>query len=86
MSIVQGDLVGQIIENGQDAMGQWVYVKLAAKNDLVVMVITAYQLCKTGKKNGTTAYHQQVAMSQQAERSINPQDTFTQDLLDWMLA
>eukprot|EP00957_Ditylum_brightwellii_P055965 4241101-Ditylum_brightwellii.AAC.1 len=42
MSIVQNNLVGRIIENGQDAMGEWVYVKLAANDDSFVMVITAY--------------------------------------------
>eukprot|EP00957_Ditylum_brightwellii_P091680 6981228-Ditylum_brightwellii.AAC.1 len=32
------------------------------------------------------AYHQQVAMLQQAGRSIKPKDAFIEDLLEWMLA
>eukprot|EP00957_Ditylum_brightwellii_P155932 11869613-Ditylum_brightwellii.AAC.1 len=50
MNIVQGDIVGQIIESGQDEMGQWVYAKLAAKNDKIITIITAYQLCKVGRE------------------------------------
>eukprot|EP00957_Ditylum_brightwellii_P185241 14105823-Ditylum_brightwellii.AAC.1 len=68
MNIVQGDLVGQIIESGQDEMGQWVYTKLAAKNDKIITIIMAYQPCKVSKKNGIMGYHQQITMSQQAGR------------------
>eukprot|EP00957_Ditylum_brightwellii_P068430 5195688-Ditylum_brightwellii.AAC.1 len=62
MNIVQGDIVGQIIESGQDKIGRWVYTKLAAKNTN----ITAYPPCKVSKKNGIMTYHQQIAMLQQA--------------------
>eukprot|EP00957_Ditylum_brightwellii_P151264 11518328-Ditylum_brightwellii.AAC.1 len=61
------DYIGWIIESGQDDMGWWVYVKFAARNNVIVTIITAYQPCKVSKKNGTMAYHQQVAMLQQAE-------------------
>eukprot|EP00957_Ditylum_brightwellii_P025888 1958680-Ditylum_brightwellii.AAC.1 len=47
------------------------------------MIIT-YQLCKVSKKNVITAYHQQIAMLQQAGRSITPRNAFVQDLLTWM--
>eukprot|EP00957_Ditylum_brightwellii_P064544 4897895-Ditylum_brightwellii.AAC.1 len=47
MNIIQGDVVGQIIERGQDEMGLCVYTnKFAAKNDKIITTITAYQLCK----------------------------------------
>eukprot|EP00957_Ditylum_brightwellii_P061353 4656694-Ditylum_brightwellii.AAC.2 len=46
MNIVQGDIVGQMIESGQDKIGWWVYTKLAAKNNMIITIIMAYQLCK----------------------------------------
>eukprot|EP00957_Ditylum_brightwellii_P199702 15223570-Ditylum_brightwellii.AAC.1 len=66
MNIFQGDVVGQIIESGQDEMGQWVYNKLAAKNYKIITIMNAYQPCKVSKKNGIMTYHQQIAMLQQA--------------------
>eukprot|EP00957_Ditylum_brightwellii_P088073 6709259-Ditylum_brightwellii.AAC.1 len=66
MNTVQGNLVGRIVESGQDDMGQRVYVKLAARNNSNVTIITAYQPYKVSKKTDTMAYHQQVAMLQQA--------------------
>eukprot|EP00957_Ditylum_brightwellii_P026793 2026528-Ditylum_brightwellii.AAC.2 len=58
MNILQGDVVGWIVESGQDEMGQWVYIKLATKNDKIVTIITVYQPCKVSKRNGITSYHQ----------------------------
>eukprot|EP00957_Ditylum_brightwellii_P030368 2300274-Ditylum_brightwellii.AAC.1 len=57
MNIVQRYVVGWIVESSQDEIGQWVYTKLAAKNDTIVTVITVYQLCKVSKKNVIMAYH-----------------------------
>eukprot|EP00957_Ditylum_brightwellii_P064883 4922326-Ditylum_brightwellii.AAC.1 len=36
INIVQGDVVGRIIKSGQDEMGQWIYAKLAVKNDKII--------------------------------------------------
>eukprot|EP00957_Ditylum_brightwellii_P145540 11081901-Ditylum_brightwellii.AAC.1 len=84
MNIVQGDVVGQIIESGQDEMSWWDYTKLEAKNDKIITIITAYQLCKVSKKNDIIAYHQQITILQQAGRSITSRNAFVQDLLKWM--
>ena len=84
MDIVQGDMVSQIIESSQDEMGQWFYTKLAAKNGKIITIITVYQLCEVSKKNCIMAYHQQIAMLQQAGRSITARNAFVQDLLTWM--
>eukprot|EP00957_Ditylum_brightwellii_P011393 861322-Ditylum_brightwellii.AAC.1 len=46
MNIVQGDVVGQIIEGSQDEIGRWVHTRLTAKNDKIITIITAYQPCK----------------------------------------
>eukprot|EP00957_Ditylum_brightwellii_P181654 13837601-Ditylum_brightwellii.AAC.1 len=36
LSIIQGDVVGRIIDSGSDEYGQWVYTKIAAKDERVV--------------------------------------------------
>eukprot|EP00957_Ditylum_brightwellii_P165517 12601102-Ditylum_brightwellii.AAC.1 len=46
ISLIQGDMVGRIIYTSSDDYGQWVYNKLAAKNEQVITVVTAYQPCK----------------------------------------
>eukprot|EP00957_Ditylum_brightwellii_P185360 14114199-Ditylum_brightwellii.AAC.1 len=46
MSMIQGDMVGCIIDTGGDEYGQWVYSKLAAKNEQLITVVTVYQPCK----------------------------------------
>eukprot|EP00957_Ditylum_brightwellii_P025004 1891824-Ditylum_brightwellii.AAC.1 len=84
MNIVQGEIVGQIIESGQDKMGQWVYTKLAAKNNKIITIIVAYQPYKVRKKSGIMTCHQQIAMLQQTGRSITPRNAFVQDLLKWV--
>eukprot|EP00957_Ditylum_brightwellii_P047176 3582390-Ditylum_brightwellii.AAC.1 len=55
MSISQGDMVGRRIIEGRDFMGRWVYTKYAAKIDRIVTVVTAYQVCKSSNKTGTTS-------------------------------
>eukprot|EP00957_Ditylum_brightwellii_P016502 1240161-Ditylum_brightwellii.AAC.1 len=80
-SMTQGSLTGQIIEKGTDKYGCWVYTKFAAKNNTVITVIAAYQLCKVTKKQGITTYHQQVALLQQDGRTISPREAFTTDLM-----
>eukprot|EP00957_Ditylum_brightwellii_P126416 9636703-Ditylum_brightwellii.AAC.1 len=49
MSLIQGNMVGCIIESSSDEYGQWVYSKLAAKDERVIMVITVYQPSKVSK-------------------------------------
>eukprot|EP00957_Ditylum_brightwellii_P175087 13330913-Ditylum_brightwellii.AAC.1 len=82
--MTQGNLTGRIIEKGADTYGRWVYTKLAAKNNTVITVITAYQPCKVTKKQGITTYHQQVALLQQDGCTISPREAFTTDLMKWL--
>eukprot|EP00957_Ditylum_brightwellii_P184195 14029905-Ditylum_brightwellii.AAC.1 len=84
MSLIQRDMVGCIIDTGDDDYGQWVYSKLAAKNKQVITVVMAYQLCKISKKNGNTTYHQQVAQLQQNDCRMYPRKAFMLDLQDFL--
>eukprot|EP00957_Ditylum_brightwellii_P001208 94844-Ditylum_brightwellii.AAC.1 len=59
-------------------MGRWVYMKYAAKNDRIVTVVTAYQVCKSRIKIGTTTYHQQVVMLEQQNRTEYPRKVLWQ--------
>eukprot|EP00957_Ditylum_brightwellii_P041724 3159947-Ditylum_brightwellii.AAC.1 len=67
MSLIQGNMVGHVIESGSNECGRWVYSKLAAKDERVSMVITVNQPCKVTKKHSNTTYHQQVVQLQQAD-------------------
>eukprot|EP00957_Ditylum_brightwellii_P026262 1986676-Ditylum_brightwellii.AAC.1 len=53
MSLIQGNLVGCVIESGSNEYVRWVYSKLAAKDERVIMAITAYQPCKVSKNMAT---------------------------------
>eukprot|EP00957_Ditylum_brightwellii_P158962 12099155-Ditylum_brightwellii.AAC.1 len=83
--ICQGDFLTQKITEGKDYMGRWVYSKLAASDNRVITVVTAYQPCKPSKIMGTTTYHQQVVMLKQQKRSIDPRTAFIINLRHWLL-
>jgi hypothetical protein len=60
----QGDLVGRIKEHGSDSLGHWSWIKLVGKNQKLITVILAYQVCsRPTNQSGTTAYHQQESCS-----------------------
>eukprot|EP00957_Ditylum_brightwellii_P199639 15219213-Ditylum_brightwellii.AAC.1 len=48
------------------------------------MSITVYQPYKVTKKQGITAYHQQVALLQQDDVKISPWEALTADLMKWL--
>jgi hypothetical protein len=45
MSCVISNGVARVKETGSDDMGRWTYIKLAAKDNHVITVITVYQVC-----------------------------------------
>eukprot|EP00957_Ditylum_brightwellii_P042816 3241438-Ditylum_brightwellii.AAC.1 len=53
MSLIQDNMVGHVIKSGSNEYGRWVYIKLAAKDKRVIMVITVYQPCKVSKNMAT---------------------------------
>eukprot|EP00957_Ditylum_brightwellii_P044735 3392122-Ditylum_brightwellii.AAC.1 len=68
LSLVQGPLVGRKISSGEDALGRWTY-----RNNMVITVMSVYQVYQNNKKSGTTAYHQQQSMlKQQNSPMSNP--------------
>eukprot|EP00957_Ditylum_brightwellii_P032308 2447520-Ditylum_brightwellii.AAC.1 len=72
-------MISCIIDTGGDEYGQWVYSMLAAKNEQVITVVTAYQPWKVRKKHGNTTYHQQVAQLQQNDHQVCPQKALMLD-------
>jgi hypothetical protein len=66
MIMAQGDLVGRITERGSDSMGRWSWIKLVGKNQRLVTLISAYQVCaRPTNRTGITAYHQQQSILRQ---------------------
>ena len=84
ISMTQGNLTGQIIAKGADKYRCWVYTKFAAKNNTVIIAITAYQPCKVSKKQGIMTYYQQVAMLQQDGHQLTPREAFIIDITKWL--
>ena len=82
--MTQGNLTGCILAKGANKYGRWVYTKLAAKNNTVITIITAYQPCKVSKKQGITTYHQQVSMLQQDGCQLTPGEIFITDITKWL--
>eukprot|EP00957_Ditylum_brightwellii_P010654 806585-Ditylum_brightwellii.AAC.1 len=71
---------------GRDLMGRWVYTKYAAKDGKIFTILTMYQTCKSSSKTGSTAYHQQVVMLKQQNRTEDPRKACMTDLIKWLKA
>jgi hypothetical protein len=66
MLMAQGDLVGRIKNQGSNLLGRWSWLKLVGKNQRLVTVILACQVCgHPTNQTGATAYHQQESLLHQ---------------------
>jgi hypothetical protein len=43
---MQGDIIGRIKEKGSGTLGHWTWVKLVGKEQKIITIISAYQVCK----------------------------------------
>jgi hypothetical protein len=63
MLLAQGDIVGRVKERGSDSLGRWTWLKLIGRNNRLITVISAHQVCvRPTYSTGTTAYHQQESL------------------------
>ena len=60
-AICFGDATGYIQKVGKDeeGLGRWSWILLRGSEGHMTRLITAYNLCKSGKANSTTSYQQQ---------------------------
>eukprot|EP00957_Ditylum_brightwellii_P145570 11084127-Ditylum_brightwellii.AAC.1 len=57
-----------------------------AVENKIIIIITAYQPCKSTKGTGTTTYHQQLSHQQANSTSkMSPHRSFINDLMTWMV-
>jgi hypothetical protein len=82
--LAQGDVVGRIKEKGSDSLGRWSWIKLVGRNQCLITLILAYQVCvRPTNITGTTAYHQQESLlCQKGARKQNQASYFTKILTD----
>jgi hypothetical protein len=80
--MAQGDLVGRIKDRGSDSLGRWSWMTMVGKNQRLVTVISAYQVCiRPTNRTGTTAYHQQESLlRQKGIKKAKPRKYFQHDL------
>eukprot|EP00957_Ditylum_brightwellii_P142664 10869783-Ditylum_brightwellii.AAC.1 len=87
MCILQGDINSCKIPQGCDKYGCWSYLKFLTASNIIITMITAYQLCHASNTIGTITYHQQLALHQiNTTISVNPCKFFIKDFHKWMLA
>jgi len=66
MLLAQGDLVGRIKDRGSNPLGRWSWMKLVGKNNRLILVISACQVCaRPTNPSGTTTFHQQESILRQ---------------------
>jgi hypothetical protein len=86
MLLAQGDMIGRIKEKGSDTLGRWTWMKLVGKEQKIITVISAYQVCiRPTNRTGTTAYHQQESLlRQKGAKKANPRKYFHRDLNEFV--
>jgi hypothetical protein len=88
MIMAQGDIVGRIKERGSDPLGRWTWIKLVGKDQKLITLISAYQVCaKPTNRSGTTAYHQQESLLRQRgikKAKAKPRKYFYRDLNEFI--
>lgn len=84
--MAQGDIVGCIKARGSDSLGRWSWVRLVDKNQKLITVISAYQVCsRPTHHSGTTAYHQQESLLRQKRiKKAKPRKYFQRDLSEFV--
>ena len=83
LQLLQGSITGRISQLTKDPLGRWQTLRCIGKNNRVVNLITAYQVCTNPtNKTGTTAYHQQSSLlRQQNHPDTNPRKHFRKDFI-----
>ena len=84
--MAQGDLVGRIKERGSDSLGRWSWMTMVGKNQRMITIISAYQVCaRSSKRTGTTAYHQQESILRtRGIKKAKPRKYFYRDLNEFI--
>jgi len=83
MLLSQGSILGRLVDSGKDEMGRWSYQKFAGRNNIIVTVIAAYQVCQKNvshKGRYTAAAQQESLLRQRNESDTNPRRHFRQDI------
>jgi hypothetical protein len=83
--LARGNCVARILDGSDDAMGRWSYIRMAARGNRVVSIITAYQPCvvRGNPKGKFTVHAQQSSLLRQANMTDlkpNPRKYFRRDL------
>jgi hypothetical protein len=91
MIVATGNLSGRVTSSGSDWMGRWSHVKLRGKNDRVVTIVAAYQVCaksiEQSRKDKSTAFSQQHSLlRQKGHHQPSPRTHFRKDLLNTLSA
>jgi hypothetical protein len=86
MTIANGDIVGRITNQFSDPLGRWTTITMACRNNKLIHLITAYQVCpRPTHRTGTTAFHQQESLLRlQGLADINPRRNFRIDIIKYM--
>jgi hypothetical protein len=84
--LAQGDMVGRIKDRGSDSLGRWTWMKLVGRNNKIITIISAYQVCvRPTNRTGTTAYHQQESLLRlKGAKKANPRKYFHRDLNEFI--
>jgi hypothetical protein len=84
MIMAQGDLDGQVKDQGNDPLGRWSWMKLVGRNKRIITLISAYQVCVCPtNRTGTTAFHQQQSLLRlKGAKKANPRKYFHRDLTE----
>jgi hypothetical protein len=83
--ISTGKIAGRVKKNGSDKLGRWTYQLLDGQGDKDILIICVYQCCKSPTPGKTTAYHQQVVLLSEMNRTDkDPRRNFYRDLKKFM--
>ena len=86
--LVMGNNTGRLADRGQDpwGMGRWSYSLLQGTQDATsILVVAGYRAGQRTSPGGPkTAWAQQQAILQKADRSATPYDAFLLDLTSWL--
>jgi hypothetical protein len=87
--LARGNSVARIIEGGDDDMGRWSYIRMAARGNRVVSIVTAYQPCdvRGTPKGKFTVHAQQTSILREKymnDPGPNPRKYFRKDLMSFL--
>ena len=78
---VTGPLVGRVKTSISDDLGRWSIMELLGRGGRSLIIICAYQVCKSSSSGSSTAYSQQLSLLRQAHfDNPDPRKHFVKDL------